>query len=142
MGGDSGDELQVIHPFHLFSSFPIPVTDFTFPFIEGETFQGKKGPNHVFPHSLGLGLCLGFDLTVDREAGVAPACDLLHQCFRDELLAKEQGEDFALEELGQEAVLEGSDMMKLALGVLASCGHQEVGMGMNWARIKFRNLET
>ena len=61
---------------------------------------------------------------------MAPACDLLHQGFRDELLAEEKGEDFALEELGQEAVLKGSDMMKLAFGVLPSFGHQEVGMGM------------
>ena len=61
---------------------------------------------------------------------MVPACDLLHQGLRDELLAKEKREDLALEELGQEAVLKGSDMMKLALGVFASFGHQEVGMGM------------
>jgi hypothetical protein len=30
MGDDSGDELQIIHPFHLFSSFPILVADLTF----------------------------------------------------------------------------------------------------------------
>ena len=61
---------------------------------------------------------------------MAPACYLLHQGLRDELFPKEQGEDFALEELGQQAVLELSDMMKRPLKVLASLGNQEVGMGM------------
>jgi hypothetical protein len=35
MGSDPGDDLQVVHPFHLFSSFPIAVADLAFPFIEG-----------------------------------------------------------------------------------------------------------
>jgi hypothetical protein len=35
MGDDPGDDLQVVHPFHLFSSFPIAVADLAFPFIEG-----------------------------------------------------------------------------------------------------------
>jgi hypothetical protein len=61
---------------------------------------------------------------------MAPACDLLHQGLRDELFPKEQGEDFALEELGQQAVLELSEMMKRPLKVLASFGHQEVDMGV------------
>ena len=33
---------------------------------------------------------------------MAPACDLFHQGLRDELFPKEQGEDFALEELGHQ----------------------------------------
>ncbi len=130
MGGDSGDELQIIHPFHLFSSFPIPVADLAFFFIKGEAFQGKKRPNHVFPHSLGLFPGLGFDLAVDREARVAPAGDFLHQGLRDELMAEEKSEDFAGEELGQQAFLKLSQMRKLAFGVFPSFGHQEVGMGV------------
>jgi len=130
MGGDSGDELQIIHPFHLFSSFPIPVADLTFPFIEGEAFQGKERSNHVFAHSLGLFSGFGFDLAVDREAGVAPGCDLLRQGLRDELLAKEKSEDLALEELGQEAVSKLSEMMESPLRVFASLGHQEMEVRM------------
>ena len=47
----------------------------------------------------------------------------------DELLPKEKSEDFALEELGQQAVLELSEMMKRPLKVLAALGRQEVDMG-------------
>jgi hypothetical protein len=130
MRGDSGDELQIIHPFHLFSSFPIPVADLTFPFIEGEAFHGKERSNHVFAHSLGLFSGFGFDLAVDRKARVAPAFNLLYQGLRDELLAKEKSEDLALEELGQEAVLKLSEMMESPFRVFPSFGHQEVGMGM------------
>jgi len=78
MRSDPGDELQIIHRLQLFSSFPIPVADLAFPFIEGEAFQGKQRANHVFSHALGLFFGLDFDLAVDREAGVAPACNLLH----------------------------------------------------------------
>jgi len=61
---------------------------------------------------------------------VAPAHDLLHHGLRDELLPKEKSEDFALEELGQQAVLELSEMMmKRSLKVLAALGRQEVDMG-------------
>jgi hypothetical protein len=137
MRGHPGDELQIIHPFHLFSSFPIPVADLAFPFIEGEALQGKKRPNHVFAHSLGLFSGFGPDLAVDRKARVAPGCDLLHQGLRDELLAKEESEDLALKEVGQEAVLEGSEVMKPPLRVLASLGRQEVAMGV---KINFYRL--
>jgi hypothetical protein len=41
---------------------------------------------------------------------------------------KEQGEDFALEELGQQAVMELSEMMRRPLKVFASLGYQEVDM--------------
>jgi hypothetical protein len=52
------------------------------------------------------------------------------------LLPEEQGKDFALEELGQEAVLEGSEMMKRPLIVFASFRHQEVDIRME---IYFKN---
>ena len=42
MRSDPGDELQIIHPLQLFSSFPIPVADLAFLFIEGEAFQRKQ----------------------------------------------------------------------------------------------------
>ena len=54
---------------------------------------------------------------------MAPACDLLHHGLRDKLFPREQGEDFALEEIGHQAVLEGSRMMKRPLKVLASLSH-------------------
>jgi len=54
MGGHSGDELQVVHLLHISGLFPIPVADLTFSFIEGEAFQVKQRPDHVFAHSLGL----------------------------------------------------------------------------------------
>jgi hypothetical protein len=41
MGGDPGNELQVIHPLRLGAVFAMPVADLAFPFIEGESFQGK-----------------------------------------------------------------------------------------------------
>jgi hypothetical protein len=47
MGGDPGDELQVVHPLQLFGVFPIPVADLAFPFIEGEALQGEKRSDHV-----------------------------------------------------------------------------------------------
>jgi hypothetical protein len=40
MGGYPGNELQVVHPLHLFSVFLIPVADLGFSFIEGEALQG------------------------------------------------------------------------------------------------------
>ena len=49
MGTNLGDELQVVHSFHLFGLFAIAVADLACPLIEGEAFQGKKGPDHVFP---------------------------------------------------------------------------------------------
>jgi hypothetical protein len=49
---------------------------------------------------------------------VAPAHELLHQGLRDELLAKEESEDLALEELSQEAVLEGSQSQSLSRSLL------------------------
>ncbi len=57
MGGDPGDELQVIHPLGLIVPFAIAVADLACPFIEGEPLQGKNGTDHVFSHPLGLGLC-------------------------------------------------------------------------------------
>jgi len=107
MGCRPGDKFQIVHP-----------------------LQRKERANHVLSHPLGLFLGGSFDLAVDREAGMAPACDLLHQGLRDELFPKEQGEDFALEELGHQAVLELSEMMKRPLKVLASLGHQEVDSWM------------
>jgi len=79
MGSDPGDELQIIHPLHLFRFFPIPVADFPLPFIKGEAFQGQKRMDHVFADSLSLLPVFGPDLTVDRKTRVSPSCDLLHQ---------------------------------------------------------------
>ncbi len=43
---------------------------------------------------------------------MAPACGLLHQGLTDELFPREPVEDFALEEIGQQGVLEWSKIMK------------------------------
>jgi len=47
---------------------------------------------------------------------------------RNPVCLKEQGEDFALEELGQQAVMELSEMMRRPLKVFASLGYQEADM--------------
>ena len=75
----------------------------------------------------------------EQVTGMAPACDLLHQGLRDELFPNEQGEDFALEELGHQAVLELSDMMKRPLKFLASLGNQtvEVRVKTDLSRLEF-----
>jgi hypothetical protein len=65
MGGDSGDELEVVHRLHLSGLFPIAVTDPACLFIQGEPLQGQERPDHVFSHPLGLDLCLGPDPAVD-----------------------------------------------------------------------------
>ena len=44
----------------------------------GEGAEELERMDHVFSHALGLFFGLDFDLAVDREAGVAPACNLLH----------------------------------------------------------------
>ena len=64
---DPGDELQIIHPLHFSSVFPIPAADSVCSFIERESLQGKQRPDHVFAHPLGLFLGLGPDAAVDIE---------------------------------------------------------------------------
>ena len=54
MGGDPGDELEVVHPLHLFVLFPVPVADLALFLIQGEPLQGQKRADHVFAHPLGL----------------------------------------------------------------------------------------
>jgi hypothetical protein len=66
------------------------------------------------------------------EAGVTN-CDLA--------LVRDMGGE-AGEELGQQAVLKLSQMMKLAFGVFPSFGHQEVGMGMLCEAIYYVKLNT
>ena len=67
---------------------------------------------------------------MDREARVAPAHDLLHHSLWDEFLPEEKSENLAGEELGQKVVLEGSEMMKYPVLVLAALCNQEVEMGV------------
>ena len=54
MGSDSGNELQVVHPFQLFGLIPILVADLACAFIEGEALQGKKRTDHILSHPLGM----------------------------------------------------------------------------------------
>jgi hypothetical protein len=42
MGGDSGDELQIIHPLLFLTFFPIPVAHLTLLLLEGEPLERKK----------------------------------------------------------------------------------------------------
>jgi hypothetical protein len=67
MGGDPGDELQVVHPLHLLGVLPIPVAEPAFPFIQGEPLQGQERADHVFAHPLGLFLCLSTCQAVNIE---------------------------------------------------------------------------
>ena len=95
MGGDPGDELQVVHPLHLSGLAPVPVAHLGSLFIEGEAFQGKKRPDHVFSHPLGLGLCLSLDPAVDIEARVAPGKQTFGPFGTEELLANEISQELA-----------------------------------------------
>jgi hypothetical protein len=54
MGGDPGDELQVVHPVQPFGVFAIPVADLAFPFIKGEALQGRERADHVLSQPLSL----------------------------------------------------------------------------------------
>jgi len=42
MGGNAGDNLQIIHAPYLFSPFPVSVADLPLPFIKGKAFEGKE----------------------------------------------------------------------------------------------------
>jgi hypothetical protein len=54
MGSDPGDELQIVHPLHLFGLSPVPIAHLGSLFIKGEAFQGKERPDHVLSHPLSL----------------------------------------------------------------------------------------
>jgi hypothetical protein len=130
MRGDARDELQIIHPLLVFGLFPIPVADLALLLREREALQRKERPNHVFAHPLRFFLGRSLDFAVDREAGMVPACDHLHDLRADELFPKEKSEDLALIELGQQTVLQLSDTMKRALAIFTSLCLQAVDVRM------------
>jgi len=99
MGGDSGDELQVVHPLDFSGLFPIPVADLGFPFIEGEAFKGEQRPDHVFAHPIGLSLCLGPDPAMNIEPRVPPGEEAFRPFGAEKFLADKIGQDFSGEEI-------------------------------------------
>jgi len=86
-GSRPGDELQVVHPLHLLGPFPIPITNASFLFIEGEALQGQERTNHVFSHSLG-------------------------QFVTQQLLADKIGQDLPAEDLSQPRVVDPRYLME------------------------------
>ena len=126
MRSDPGDELEVVHPLHLFGVFPISVADLTFPFIEGEPFQREQRPDHGFSHPLGLSFCLGPDPAVDIEARVPPGEKAVCPFGAEKLLADEVGQDLAAEKLCQPRVVDSGDFMEDARLVHSALGHQEM----------------
>jgi len=93
---------------------------------ERQPLQGQKRPEYVLSHSLRFLLGLSPDLAVDREPRVRPACNLLHQSLRDELLPKEKSEDLPGEKLSNQAAIKTLDIMEAAILVLSPFCHQEV----------------
>ena len=87
MGGYPGDKLQIIHPLHLFSLFPIPVTDLAFLLIESQALQRKERPDHGLTDPLGFFPGLGPDLAVDGESRMPPGEQSLGPLRADKLVA-------------------------------------------------------
>jgi len=130
MGGNPGDEIQVVHPFRLSFVFPIPVADPAFSFIEGEAFQGEKRPDHVFSHPLGLSLCLGPDPAVNIEPRMPPGEEAVRPFGAQQLLAHKIGQDLPAEELGQSRVVYPGDLVKDPGLIHSTLGHQETEVGV------------
>jgi len=120
--GHSGHKLQIVHLLLVFTFFPIPVGDFPLLLRKREAFQGQDWPYHVLADSLSFCLGLGPDLAVDQESRVAPLENLLHQLLADQLFSQKKSEDLAGEELGDEAVMELSHMMKSTLLIQPALG--------------------
>jgi len=130
MRGDTGNELQVVHPLHLFGALSISVADLALFFIEGEPLQGKERPDHVFSHPLGLFLSLGPDLAVDRKARVAPGEKAFCPFWAEQFLPDEKRQDLPGKELSQPRVVDPWDLVEDARLVRASLGHQEMEVGV------------
>jgi hypothetical protein len=104
MGSDPGDELQVGHPLHFSSVFPIAIVDSPRPFSQGEPLQGQKGPDHVFSHPLGLVPSLGPDPAVGIETRVPPGEEAFGPFRAEELPADKISEDLSSKDFRQSAL--------------------------------------
>jgi len=130
MGGDPGNELEVVPPLHLAGLFAITVADLTFPFIEGEAFQGKKRPDHILAHPLGLALSLSSHQAMDRETRVPPGKQPFRPFRAEKLLPNEERQDLPGEELSQPRVIDQSDLVEGTRLIHSSLGHQEMKVGV------------
>jgi len=54
---------------------------------------------------------------MNHETRVAPACNLLRQRMRDQLLTEEKGENFPREKRRQQAIGESGEVMEAAIVV-------------------------
>ena len=97
---------------------------------EEQPLQAQQRADHVFADSHAFLFVCSSDLTVDIEACVAPAEDLLHQRKPDELFPQQQGEDLAGEDLLDNLVMETTDSVKSTIRGCASFGNQDMDMGM------------
>jgi len=130
MGGDSSNELQIIHTLQLSSLFCVPVGDFSSFLIEEQPLQRQQRADHVFAHPLCLSFGLGSDLTVDIEACVVPAENLLYEGEPDELFLEKQREDLTGEENLDMLIMEAGDMVEGAIRGCASFCDQDMEMEM------------
>ena len=130
MGSDPGDELQVVHPLHLFTVFSIPVADLALLFIEGEALEGKERPAHIFSHLLGLFPGLSPHQAMDRESRMAPGENALRPFRAEQFLPDKKRQDLAGEDLRQPRVVDPWQLMEEARLVRAALGHQEMEVGV------------
>ena len=128
MRSDPGDELQIVHPLHLFGVFPIAVADLAFSFIEGEPPQGQKRPDHVFAHALGLFLSLSTHPAVAIEPRVPPGEKAFRPFGAQQLLVDKRGQDLVGEELSQPRVVDLSDLVEGTRLIHSALRHQEMQM--------------
>jgi len=101
-----GVSVQVVHALHLSGLFSIPVADLAFPFIEGEAFQGKKRPDHIFARPLGLSFCPGPDPAVDIETRVPKGVKAVRPFGTQQLLVDQKLMNLPNEDLSQPRVVD------------------------------------
>ena len=128
MGSDPGNEFQIVHPLHLSGLSPVPIAHLGSLFIEGESLQGQKRPDHILSYPLSLSLCLGPDPAVDIEPCVAPGENPFCPFGTEELLVDQKPKNLPSEELSQSRVVDPGDLMEEARLVHSALGHQEMEM--------------
>jgi hypothetical protein len=92
--------------------FPIPITNASFLFIEGEALQGQKRTDHVLSHPLGLFPGLGPNPAMNIEPRVPPGNDPFHPLRAQKLLADKIGQDLPAEDLSQPRVVDPRYLME------------------------------
>jgi hypothetical protein len=126
MGGDAGDDLQVVHRLLVAPILAVSVTDLALLLQERQPLQRKDRPDYVLPHPLSLRLGLRPHQAVDREACMPPGQKPLGPLRAEKLLADQKREHFPSEDLGQPRVVHPRDLMEDVRLVGPAFGHQEM----------------